>query len=121
DHVIPCYQAYCGECKFCKHPESNLCVSVRAFTGKGVMKSDGKSRFSVDGKPLFHFMGTSTFSEYTVVHEQSVAKIDMAAPLDKVRTGRGARGNGQGVGGWTRGSPCTAPPSKRLPSASQRW
>ncbi|PNH11763.1 Alcohol dehydrogenase class-3, partial [Tetrabaena socialis] len=96
DHVIPCYQAYCGECKFCKHPESNLCVSVRAFTGKGVMKSDGKSRFSVDGKPLFHFMGTSTFSEYTVVHEQSVAKIDMAAPLDKVRTGRGARGNGQG-------------------------
>ncbi|EFJ45245.1 hypothetical protein VOLCADRAFT_82410 [Volvox carteri f. nagariensis] len=84
DHVIPCYQAYCGECKFCKHPESNLCVSVRAFTGKGVMKSDGKPRFSVDGKPIFHFMGTSTFSEYTVVHEQSVAKIDPSAPLDKV-------------------------------------
>ncbi|KXZ53335.1 hypothetical protein GPECTOR_7g1229 [Gonium pectorale] len=84
DHVIPCYQAYCGECKFCKHPESNLCVSVRAFTGKGVMKSDGKSRFTVDGKPLFHFMGTSTFSEYTVVHEQSVAKVDPAAPLEKV-------------------------------------
>ncbi|GLC34829.1 hypothetical protein PLESTB_001168700 [Pleodorina starrii] len=84
DHVIPCYQAYCGECKFCKHPESNLCVSVRAFTGKGVMKSDGKPRFTVDGKPLFHFMGTSTFSEYTVVHEQSVAKIDPSAPLDKV-------------------------------------
>ncbi|KXZ53336.1 hypothetical protein GPECTOR_7g1230 [Gonium pectorale] len=84
DHVIPCYQAYCGECKFCKHPESNLCVSVRAFTGKGVMKSDGKPRFSVDGKPLFHFMGTSTFSEYTVVHEQSVAKVDPAAPLEKV-------------------------------------
>ncbi|PNW76215.1 hypothetical protein CHLRE_12g543350v5 [Chlamydomonas reinhardtii] len=84
DHVIPCYQAYCGECKFCKHPESNLCVSVRAFTGKGVMKSDGKPRFTVDGKPIYHFMGTSTFSEYTVVHEQSVAKIDVNAPLDKV-------------------------------------
>ncbi|KAG2438339.1 hypothetical protein HYH02_010797 [Chlamydomonas schloesseri] len=84
DHVIPCYQAYCGECKFCKHPESNLCVSVRAFTGKGVMKSDGKPRFTVDGKPIYHFMGTSTFSEYTVVHEQSVAKIDASAPLDKV-------------------------------------
>ncbi|MEW5297472.1 MAG: hypothetical protein WDW36_000678 [Sanguina aurantia] len=84
DHVIPCYQAYCGECKFCKHPESNLCVSVRAFTGKGLMKSDGKTRFSIDGKPLYHFMGTSTFSEYTVVHEQSVAKIDKAAPLDAV-------------------------------------
>ncbi|KAG2433792.1 hypothetical protein HXX76_008150 [Chlamydomonas incerta] len=84
DHVIPCYQAYCGDCKFCKHPESNLCVSVRAFTGKGVMKSDGKPRFTVDGKPIYHFMGTSTFSEYTVVHEQSVAKIDVNAPLDKV-------------------------------------
>eukprot|EP00873_Tetraselmis_striata_P013043 jgi/Tetstr1/433307/TSEL_022594.t1 len=84
DHVIPCYQAYCGDCKFCKHPKSNLCVSVRAFTGKGLMKSDGKSRFSINGEPIYHFMGTSTFSEYTVVHEQSVALIDSAAPLDKV-------------------------------------
>lgn len=84
DHVIPCYQAYCGDCKFCKHPESNLCVAVRAFTGKGVMKADSGSRFSKDGAPIYHFMGTSTFSEYTVVHEQSVAKIDSAAPLDKV-------------------------------------
>lgn len=84
DHVIPCYQAYCGECKFCKHPESNLCISVRAFTGKGVMKSDGKPRFHKDGKPIYHFMGTSTFAEYTVVHEQSVALIDPTAPLDKV-------------------------------------
>mmetsp|Transcript_6042 Transcript_6042/g.16841 ORF Transcript_6042/g.16841 Transcript_6042/m.16841 type:complete len:260 (+) Transcript_6042:80-859(+) len=50
DHVIPCYQAYCGSCKFCKHPKSNLCVSVRAYTGKGVMRSDGKSRFTVNGK-----------------------------------------------------------------------
>lgn len=85
DHVIPCYQAYCGECKFCKHPESNLCTSVRSHTGKGVMKSDNKPRFStLDGTPIYHFMGTSTFSEYTVVHEQSVAKIDPEAPLDKV-------------------------------------
>lgn len=84
DHVIPCYQAYCGDCKFCKHPKSNLCVSVRAFTGKGVMKADSQTRFKCDGKPIYHFMGTSTFSEYTVVHEQSVALIDSAAPLDKV-------------------------------------
>lgn len=85
DHVIPCYQAYCGDCMFCKHPKSNLCTSVRAFTGKGVMKADEKPRFStLDGKPLYHFMGTSTFSEYTVVHEVSVAKIPKEAPLDKV-------------------------------------
>jgi S-(hydroxymethyl)glutathione dehydrogenase / alcohol dehydrogenase len=86
DHVVPCYQAYCGDCAFCKHPESNLCVSVRAFTGKGVMKSDGKPRLrsKKDNTPLFHFMGTSTFSEYAVVHEQSVAKVDKSAPLDRV-------------------------------------
>eukprot|EP00877_Chromochloris_zofingiensis_P002931 jgi/Chrzof1/12639/Cz07g01320.t1 len=84
DHVIPCYQAYCGKCKFCQHPESNLCISVRAYTGKGVMKSDGKPRFKKDGKPIYHFMGTSTFCEYTVVHEESVALIDSKAPLDKV-------------------------------------
>uniref|UniRef100_A0A061S8I9 S-(hydroxymethyl)glutathione dehydrogenase n=1 Tax=Tetraselmis sp. GSL018 TaxID=582737 RepID=A0A061S8I9_9CHLO len=84
DHVIPCYQAYCGECKFCKHPKSNLCISVRAFTGKGIMKSDSQPRFKCDGKPIYHFMGTSTFSEYTVVHEQSVAVVDPEAPLDKV-------------------------------------
>lgn len=143
DHVIPCYQAYCGQCKFCMHPESNLCVSVRAFTGKGVMRSDGGTRFLVDGKvrvyacarvrvrvckrvrvcacayacacalcvrtvhderasepsqtrlpccphapalqPIYHFMGTSTFSEYTVIHEESAALVDPKAPLDKVR------------------------------------
>lgn len=85
DHVIPCYQAYCGDCTFCKHPKSNLCVSVRAFTGKGVMKSDGDVRFfSMDGKPIFHFMGTSTFSEYTVLHEESVAKVPQEAPLEKI-------------------------------------
>eukprot|EP00192_Tetraselmis_astigmatica_P011508 CAMPEP_0117669494 /NCGR_PEP_ID=MMETSP0804-20121206/12165_1 /TAXON_ID=1074897 /ORGANISM="Tetraselmis astigmatica, Strain CCMP880" /LENGTH=380 /DNA_ID=CAMNT_0005477561 /DNA_START=84 /DNA_END=1226 /DNA_ORIENTATION=+ len=84
DHVIPCYQANCGECKFCQHPKSNLCVAVRAFTGKGIMKSDSQPRFKCDGKPIYHFMGTSTFSEYTVLHEQSVAVISKDAPLDKV-------------------------------------
>lgn len=83
--MIPCYQANCGECIFCKHPKSNLCVAVRSATGQGKMKSDMGVRFhTLDGKPLYHFMGTSTFSEYTVVHEVSVAKIDAAAPLDTV-------------------------------------
>ena len=85
DHVVPCYQAYCGDCMFCKHPKSNLCTSVRAFTGRGVMKADDSVRFHTkDGKDLFHFMGTSTFSEYTVLHEVSVAKVDPKAPLDKI-------------------------------------
>jgi len=70
---------------FCKHPKSNLCTSVRAFTGRGVMKADDKVRFhSKDGRDLYHFMGTSTFSEYTVVHEQSVAKVNSKAPLEKI-------------------------------------
>ncbi len=60
--MIPCYQAYCGDCIFCKHPRSNLCVAVRSATGKGVMKADGKSRFTCRGKTVYHFMGTSTFS-----------------------------------------------------------
>ncbi|XP_034227063.1 alcohol dehydrogenase class-3 isoform X2 [Prunus dulcis] len=84
DHVIPCYQAECGECKFCKSGKTNLCGKVRAATGVGVMMSDRKSRFSVNGKPIYHFMGTSTFSQYTVVHDVSVAKIDPKAPLEKV-------------------------------------
>ena len=93
DHVIPCYQAYCADvasnpCEYCLHPKTNLCQFVRAFTGKGVMKSDGGTRFStvVDGKriPLYHFMGTSCFSEYTVLHEVSVAKVHPKAPLDKI-------------------------------------
>ncbi|CAI0549317.1 unnamed protein product [Linum tenue] len=61
DHVIPCYQAECKECKFCKSGKTNLCGKVRSAT-------DRKSRFSVNGKPIYHFMGTSTFSQYTVVH-----------------------------------------------------
>ncbi|KAG7025257.1 Alcohol dehydrogenase class-3 [Cucurbita argyrosperma subsp. argyrosperma] len=84
DHVIPCYQAECRECKFCKSGKTNLCGKVRAATGVGVMMSDRQSRFSINGKPIYHFMGTSTFSQYTVVHDVSVAKIDPAAPLDKV-------------------------------------
>ncbi|KAG7989780.1 hypothetical protein I3843_03G254900 [Carya illinoinensis] len=84
DHVIPCYQAECRECKFCKSGKTNLCGKVRAATGVGVMMSDRKSRFSINGKPIYHFMGTSTFSQYTVVHDVSVAKIDPKAPLEKV-------------------------------------
>eukprot|EP00401_Gymnodinium_catenatum_P037822 CAMPEP_0117496994 /NCGR_PEP_ID=MMETSP0784-20121206/20947_1 /TAXON_ID=39447 /ORGANISM="" /LENGTH=709 /DNA_ID=CAMNT_0005291989 /DNA_START=70 /DNA_END=2199 /DNA_ORIENTATION=- len=84
DHVIPCYQAYCGDCKFCSRPNINLCTSVRAFTGKGVMAGDGKPRFTYEGKPIYHFMGTSSFSEYGVVHAQSIAKVRRDAPLEKV-------------------------------------
>lgn len=84
DHVIPCYQAECGVCKMCKSGKTNLCARVRPATGKGVMLSDGKPRFSVKGKPIYHFMGTSTFSQYTVVHDVSVAKINPKAPLEKV-------------------------------------
>mmetsp|Transcript_40088 Transcript_40088/g.55703 ORF Transcript_40088/g.55703 Transcript_40088/m.55703 type:complete len:382 (-) Transcript_40088:185-1330(-) len=84
DHVIPCYQAFCGACKFCTSGKTNLCQAVRAWTGKGIMKADEKSRFSCDGKVIYHFMGTSTFSEYTVLHAVSVAKICKEAPLDKV-------------------------------------
>merc|ERR1712151_106705 len=84
DHVIPCYQAYCGCCKFCFRPDINLCTSVRAFTGKGVMAGDGKPRFTHEGKPIYHFMGTSSFSEFGVVHAQSIAKVRRDAPLEKV-------------------------------------
>lgn len=83
DHVIPLYTAECGKCKFCLSGKTNLCSSVRATQGKGVMP-DGTSRFSLNGKPLYHYMGTSTFSEYTVVSEYSVAKVSKDAPLDKV-------------------------------------
>lgn len=84
DHVIPCYQAFCGACKFCGSGKTNLCGSVRAWTGKGIMKANEQSRFRCEGKPIYHFMGTSTFSEYTVLHAVSVAKINPQAPLDKV-------------------------------------
>ncbi|MCO5558591.1 hypothetical protein L7F22_012176 [Adiantum nelumboides] len=84
DHVIPCYQAECRQCRACLSGKTNLCGKVRSATGVGVMLSDKASRFSLDGAPIYHFMGTSTFSEYTVVHDVSVAKINPAAPLDKV-------------------------------------
>lgn len=83
DHVIPLYTAECRQCKFCLSGKTNLCGSVRATQGKGVMP-DGTSRFSLDGKPLFHYMGTSTFSEYTVLPEVSLAKVSKDAPLDKI-------------------------------------
>lgn len=83
DHVIPLYTAECGKCKFCTSGKTNLCGAVRATQGKGVMP-DGTSRFSYQGKPVYHYMGTSTFSEYTVLPEVSLAKIPKDAPLDKV-------------------------------------
>jgi len=83
DHVIPLYTPECGECKFCKSGKTNLCQKIRLTQGKGLMP-DGTSRFSIGGKPVLHYMGTSTFSEYTVLPEISVAKINPKAPLDKV-------------------------------------
>ena len=83
DHVIPLYTAECGECLFCKSGKTNLCVAVRATQGKGVMP-DGTTRFSYEGKPIYHYMGCSTFSEYTVVAEVSLAKIDAAANHEQV-------------------------------------
>jgi S-(hydroxymethyl)glutathione dehydrogenase/alcohol dehydrogenase len=83
DHVIPLYTAECGKCKFCLSGKTNLCQAVRATQGKGLMP-DGTTRFSYQGQPVYHYMGTSTFSEYTVVAEVSLAKIDPQAPLEKV-------------------------------------
>jgi len=83
DHVIPLYTAECGQCKFCLSGKTNLCSAVRATQGQGVMP-DGTRRFSLNGKSLYHYMGTSTFSEYSVIAEVSLAKISPAAPLDKV-------------------------------------
>ncbi|SEO45037.1 S-(hydroxymethyl)glutathione dehydrogenase/class III alcohol dehydrogenase [Aquisalimonas asiatica] len=83
DHVIPLYTAECGECKFCRSGKTNLCGAVRATQGKGVMP-DGTSRFSLNGKSLHHYMGCSTFSEYTVLPEVSLAKVSKEAPMDKI-------------------------------------
>jgi S-(hydroxymethyl)glutathione dehydrogenase / alcohol dehydrogenase len=83
DHVIPLYIPECGKCKFCKSGRTNLCGAIRLTQGKGIMP-DGTSRFSRGGKTILHYMGTSTFSEYTVLPEIAVAKINPAAPLDKV-------------------------------------
>ena len=83
DHVIPLYTAECGVCKFCRSGKTNLCSAVRATQGQGLMP-DGTTRFSCNGKPVYHYMGTSTFSEYSVVAEVSLAKINKNAPLEKV-------------------------------------
>ena len=83
DHVIPLYTPECGECEYCLSGKTNLCQKIRITQGKGLMP-DGTSRFSMNGKPILHYMGTSTFSEYTVLPEISLAKINPAAPLEKV-------------------------------------
>ena len=83
DHVIPLYTAECRQCKFCLSGKTNLCQAVRATQGQGLMP-DSPSRFSLNGKRLHHYMGTSTFSEYTVVPEISLAKVSKEAPLDKI-------------------------------------
>lgn len=83
DHVIPLYTAECRTCKFCTSGKTNLCQSVRETQGKGLMP-DGTSRFSYKGEPIYHYMGTSTFSEYTVVAEVSLAKVPKDAPLEKI-------------------------------------
>ena len=83
DHVIPLYIPECGDCEYCNSSKSNLCQSIASTVWTGYMP-DGTRRFSQNGKPLYHFMGCSTFSEYTVVPEIALAKINKAAPLDKV-------------------------------------
>lgn len=99
DHVIPLYTPECGECKFCKSGKTNLCSKIRETQGKGLMP-DGTTRFSQNGTPIFHYMGCSTFSEYTVLPEISVAKVNKSAPLEEVcllgcgvTTGMGAATN----------------------------
>ena len=83
DHVIPLYTPECRTCKFCLSGKTNLCQRIRETQGRGLMP-DGTSRFSKDGRPIYHYMGTSTFAEYTVVAEISLAKINPQAPMDKV-------------------------------------
>ena len=84
DHVIPLYTPECRECEYCLHPKTNLCQAIRETQGQGLMP-DGTSRFStLDGKPLYHYMGTSTFSNFSVMPEIAVAKIRDDAPFDKV-------------------------------------
>lgn len=83
DHVIPLYTPECGECKFCKSGKTNLCQAIRSTQGQGLMP-DGTTRFSKDGEPIYHYMGTSTFAEHTVVPEIALAKISKDAPLEEV-------------------------------------
>ena len=83
DHVIPLYTPECGECKFCTSGKTNLCQKIRETQGKGLMP-DGTTRFYKDGEPIYHYMGCSTFSEYTVLPEISLAKVNQEAPLEEV-------------------------------------
>jgi len=83
DHVIPLYIPECRHCKFCLSGKTNLCQAIRQTQAKGLLP-DGSSRFSINGKSIYHYMGTSTFSQYTVLPEIAVAKINKSAPLDKV-------------------------------------
>jgi len=83
DHVIPLYTPECRECDYCLHPKTNLCQKIRSTQGKGLMP-DGTSRFSIDGTPILHYMGCSTFSNYTVLPEIALAKIRPDAPFEKV-------------------------------------
>ena len=83
DHVIPLYTPECRECEYCLNPKTNLCQAIRTTQGQGVMP-DGTSRFSLDGKPLFHYMGCSTFANHTVLPEIALAKVREDAPFDKI-------------------------------------
>ncbi|MBO6846822.1 MAG: S-(hydroxymethyl)glutathione dehydrogenase/class III alcohol dehydrogenase [Maricaulis sp.] len=83
DHVIPLYTPECRECDYCLHPKTNLCQSIRSTQGQGVMP-DGTSRFSYKGEKILHYMGTSTFSNYTVLPEIALAKVRKDAPFDKI-------------------------------------
>ena len=83
DHVIPLYTPECRQCDFCLHPKTNLCQAIRATQGQGLMP-DGTSRFSLDGEKILHYMGCSTFANFTVLPEIAVAKIREDAPFDKV-------------------------------------
>ena len=83
DHVIPLYTAECRECNFCLNPKTNLCQAVRETQGQGLMP-DGTSRFTLDGEPILHYMGCSTFANHTVLPEISLAKVREDAPFDKI-------------------------------------
>ena len=83
DHVIPLYTPECRQCEYCLSRKTNLCVAIRATQGRGVMP-DGTSRFSCDGEPIYHYMGTSTFANFSVLPEIALAKIRKDAPLEKV-------------------------------------
>lgn len=83
DHVLPLYIPQCRQCEYCHHPDTNLCQKVRTTQGRGVMP-DNTTRFRCKGQQVYHYMGTSTFSEYTVCLEISIAKVNDAAPLEKV-------------------------------------